>query len=437
MTLPEPAARLLDRIEPTAMRLGLDAPRRLLAELGDPQNRFATVLVAGTNGKGSTATWLAAMAVAAGYRTGLFTSPHLEELTERVRLDGRAVSGEQLGGWLLDVGTAAATALGGLPTYFELVTAAAFRGFAATGVDLAVVEVGMGGRLDATNIAQPVLSVITEIGLDHERYLGDSLAEIAGEKAGILRAGRPAIAGCSRPEALAAVRRAASAVGARLAVASVAAHWRRRGRPEDGLEVTTGLGVHRLQPRLAGAHQELNLVLAVLAAERLRRLDWAAIDAGAIAAGAARCRLPGRLESVDLPGRPGRRILLDVAHNPDAAAQLAVHLDRLGRPYDLLFGTLADKRAERILPALAGPARRVVLARPTGPRGREPQELLSLVRGQDVVVEPRLEPALDRALEGSAPLLVICGSFYLVGEARRALNRRFGVPPPAAEIATC
>ena len=210
MTLPAAAARLLDRIEPTAMRLGLEAPRRLLAELGDPQDGFATVLVAGTNGKGSTAAWLAAMAVAAGYRTGLYTSPHLEELTERVRIDGRAVSGRKLGGWLLEAGGAAETALGGLPTYFELITAAAFRGFAAAEVDLAVVEVGMGGRLDATNVTEPVLSLITEIGLDHERHLGDSLAEIAAEKAGILRRGRPAIAGCRDPQALAAVRRAAA-----------------------------------------------------------------------------------------------------------------------------------------------------------------------------------------------------------------------------------
>ena len=422
------------------MRLGLEAPRRLLAELGDPQSQFATVLVAGTNGKGSTAAWLAAMAVAAGYRTGLYTSPHLEELTERVRIDGRAVPGDDLGGWLLEVGAAAEAALGGLPTYFELITAAAFRGFAARGVDLAVVEVGMGGRLDATNVTEPALCIITEIGLDHERHLGGSVAEIAGEKAGILRPGRPAIAGCGHPEAMAAVRRVASGVGAELVVAAKAASWRPLGEPAMGLEVTTDLATHRLRPRLAGAHQAHNLALAVLAAERLRQLGWPAIDDVAIADGAGRCRWPGRLESVDLAGlagRPDLEVLLDVAHNPAAAVQLAAHLTRLGRPYDLLFGTLTDKRGERILPPLAAPARRVVLSRPAGARGRPPRELLPFVPGGEAIVEPRLGPALDRALEGTAPLLVICGSFYLVGEARRKLSERFGTPRPAAAIATC
>jgi dihydrofolate synthase/folylpolyglutamate synthase len=424
------------------MRLGLEAPRRLLARLGDPQERFATVLVAGTNGKGSTAAWLAAMAVAAGYRTGLYTSPHLEEPTERVRIDGHAVSGGDLGGWLLEVGAAAEQALGGLPTYFELITGAAFLGFAARGVDLAVVEVGMGGRLDATNVTEPVLSIITEIGLDHERHLGESLAEIAGEKAGILRRGRPAIIGCSHPQALAAVRSSAEETGAEPVVAGTAAGWRLGDSP-TGLEVTTETGVYRLRPRLAGLHQAANLTLAVLAAERLRGLGWPAIDDAAIAAGAERCRWPGRLESValaarpDRPDDPGRQVLLDVAHNPDAAAQLAAHLDLLGRPYDLLFGTLADKRGERILPPLASSARRIVLSRPTGTRGLDPEELLPLVEGGEVFVEPRPEAALDLALEGSAPLLVVCGSFYLVGEVRRMLSEHFGVPPPAAAIATC
>lgn len=437
MSLPRAARRLLERIDPQAMRLGLEAPRRLLAALGDPQERFATVLVAGTNGKGSTAAWLAAMAFSAGYRTGLYTSPHLEDLTERVRIDGRAVSGEQLGRWLVAAGAAAESALGSLPTYFELVTAAAFQGFAEAEVELVVVEVGMGGRLDATNVTEPVLSLITEVGLDHERYLGSALAEIAGEKAGILRRGRPAIAGCSHPEALAAVRRAAREVGAELVDAGSAARFRPLDSPPGGpgatLEVVTR-SVHRLRPRLAGAHQSANLALAVLAAERLRRLGWSGFDDAAIAAGAERCRWPGRLEPVLLEDR---QVLLDVAHNPDAAAALAAHLERLAEPYDLLFGILADKRCERILPPLAGGARRIVLSRPSNSRAREPRELLSLVAAERTIVEPRLEEALDRALEGTAPLLVACGSIYLVGEVRRMLTRRFGRPPPAAQTATC
>ena len=434
MSLPGAARRLLERIDPNAMRLGLAGPRRLMAELGDPQDRFTSVLVAGTNGKGTTAAWLAAMAVSAGYRTGLYTSPHLEDPTERVRIDGRAVTGEELGDWLLAAAAASDRALGGLPTYFELLTAAAFRGFAASGVELAILEVGMGGRLDATNVVEPAVSIITEIGLDHERHLGGSRAEIAAEKAGILRPGRPLIAGCSHPEAMAAVRRAAMSAGAELVDGSQEASWREPARRGGAGELATRRRTHRLRPSLAGAHQTANLALAVLAAERLRELGWPAIDAAAIAAGAERCRWPARLETVDLPGR---QVLLDVAHNPDAAAGLAAHLDELGRPYDLLFGTLADKRGERILPPLAGPARRIVLARPGSDRGRDPGELLAFLPGRKAIVEPRPAAALDRALAGAAPLLVACGSFYLVGEIRGLMSRRFGVPEPAARIATC
>jgi folylpolyglutamate synthase/dihydropteroate synthase len=246
---------------------------------------------------------------------------------------------------------------------------------------------------------------------------------------------------------LAAVRRAAAEVGAELVVAGEVASW--RGLGGGDLEVKTDRRVHRLRPRVAGAHQAVNLSLAVLAAERLRRLGWSRIDAAAIAVGAESCRWPGRLESVELPGAPGRQVLLDVAHNPDAAARLAEHLEGLGRPYDLLFGTLEDKASERILPPLAATARRVVLSLPSGPRGRQPAELLPLVHGSTAIVEPRLERALDRVLDGgfdgaldevaagSSPLLVVCGSFYLVGEVRRLLRERFGTPPPAAQIAVC
>lgn len=433
MSLPGAAVRLLEEIDPNAIRLGLEAPRRLLRQLGDPQKSYATVLVAGTNGKGSTAAWLAAMAVAAGYRTGLYTSPHLEDLTERVRVDGRAVSGAELGDALLSVGAAAEEALGGLPTYFELVTAAALRGFAAAAVDLAILEVGMGGRLDATNVVEPELSIITEVGLDHERHLGASRAEIAAEKAGILRPGKQAIVGCSHPEAMAAVRRAAMSVGAELVDGTAAAGRRLEGRRQI-LELTTRRGVYRLRQSLPGKHQAANLTLAVLAAERLRELGWPAIDEAAIAAGAERCRWPGRLETVTVPGR---QLLLDVAHNPDAAAALVAHLDRLGRPYDLLYGTLADKRSEHILPSLAASARRIVLTRPAGARSRDPRELVPLLTGRKAIVEPRPGPALDRALVGAAPLLVVCGSFYLVGEVRGMLSRRFGVPEPAAKVRTC
>ena len=278
------------------------------------------------------------------------------------------------------------------------------------------------------------MTAITRISMDHMQFLGGTLAEIAAEKAGILRPGRPAVAGCGHPDAMAAVRRAAASVGAELVDGRAAASWRWLEGRQRVLELTTRHGVHRLRQSLPGDHQTANLALAVLAAERLRELGWPAIDEAAVAAGAERCRWPGRLETVELPGR---RLLLDVAHNPDAAAALAAHLERQGRPYDLLYGSLTDKRSEDILPPLATPARRVVLTRPSGARSRDPRQLVPFLDGREATVEPRLEAALDEALAGRAPLLVACGSFYLVGEVRSLLTRRFGVPEPAARIPSC
>ncbi len=435
MSLPAAAARLLERLGPSAMRLGLGPSRRLMAALGDPQDRFGVVLVAGTNGKGSTAAWLAAMATAAGYRTGLYTSPHLEQLEERVRIDGRAVAGGELGRQLLAAAAAAESTPDGPPTYFELVTAAAWSSFAAAGVELAVAEVGMGGRLDATNVARPELAVITDIGHDHERHLGSTIARIAAEKAGVLRAGKPVVVGCRRRAAAAVVRRVAAEIGARPVVEARAA--RRRRHADGGLTLGTASARYRLRPALPGVHQQHNLRLAVLAAETLAVRGWRRLDRAAIERGAAACRWPGRLESVSLGD--GRAVLLDVAHNPDAAAALGSHLARLGRPYDLLFGTLADKRGDRMLPPLAAGARRVVLTRPRSDRALDPVALAELAPG--ATVEPRLGRALDLALDrapgGAVELLVVCGSFYLVGEVRGLLRRRLGTPPPAAEIATC
>ncbi|HEV7515684.1 MAG TPA: Mur ligase family protein, partial [Thermoanaerobaculia bacterium] len=223
--MPATAAEILGRLEASGIRLGLDRLGRRLARLGHPERRRPAVLIAGTNGKGSTSALLAAMATAAGYRTGLYTSPHLETVEERLRIDGSAVLPERLGDLLarvvagsLDAGLAEEPA--DLPTYFEALTAAAFLWFAEEEVDLAVLEVGLGGRLDATNLAAPVLSVITPISFDHQEYLGDTLAAIAREKAGILRRGRPALAWIEEPEPAAAVREVAAEVGADLRFAS-------------------------------------------------------------------------------------------------------------------------------------------------------------------------------------------------------------------------
>jgi dihydrofolate synthase/folylpolyglutamate synthase len=467
LPLPADAAAALGRLERFGVRLGLARMARLLAALGHPQRRLPAVLVAGSNGKGSTAALLAAMAGAAGYSTGLYTSPHLEEVEERLRIDGRAVDGERLGRRILEVAAAAdRTRDDDPPTYFEALTAAAWLEMAGREVDLAVLEVGLGGRLDATNLADPLLSLLTPVSLEHREYLGDTLAAIAGEKAGVMRRGRPAIAWTAEPEVEAALREAAARAGATLRLghqeaailaAAPLAPGEAGAWAGQRVEIATARRRYRLETPLLGTHQARNLAHATLAAETLHDLGWRRIGAGAIAAGAAALRWPGRLEVVASPpgaegdprGRAGaagslpRRVLLDVAHNPGAAVELATFLAGLPplpagspRAVDLLFGILADKDAAATLSPLLPLTRRRVLTRPPHDRGRDPGEVAALLPpGRDVEVEPDPATALDRALApppdggGAADTLLVCGSFYLVGAVRRRLRERFGVPP--------
>ncbi len=429
--------QILAGLEGLGMRLGLASFCRLLRRLGNPHRRFPVVLVAGTNGKGSTAALLAAMAGAAGYRTGLYTSPHLESVTERIRLNGRAIDGERLAGRLEEV-LAAARVEDDLPTYFEAMTAAAFLDLAEEGVELGVLEVGMGGRLDATNAADPILAVITPVDVDHAEQLGPTPALIAREKAGILRPGRPAVVWLEEPGAAAAVRRAAAELGADLHEAA------REVRIEAAVPVGSGqrvrlatpCGAYDLTLALAGAHQAANLGLAVRAAEVLAGAGFGLLDGQSIARGAAACRWPGRLELVQLPpGQGGRRVLLDAAHNPAGAAALAAFLEDTPGRIDLIFGALSDKEAGPMLDRLAPRLRHLILTTPASPRARPPEELAALLPERaGVILEPDPGRALDRGLELAGDLLVVCGSIYLIGDVRRRLTERFGVPEPAAEI---
>lgn len=426
------AERILRRLETFGVKLGLDATRSVLHRLGDPHVGLPTVLVAGTNGKGSTAAMLAAMAGAAGYKVGLFTSPHVEEVEERIRLDGRAIERRQLGGILARVVQAAEDAVGFPPTYFEALTEVAYSWFAEQGVDLAVMETGLGGRLDATNAGEPVLSVITEIGLDHTLQLGHTLTGIAREKAGILRAGRPAVAWVSDPGARRSLEAAAADLGARLELvadrvsvtAVEPAAW-------DGQRVLVEgtRGRYRIDMPLLGHHQLRNLGLAVRAAEMLAEAGWERIDAGAVVRGVEACRWPGRLERVSLPG--ARPVLLDCAHNPQAVGGLLEFLGEFDVEFDLLFGALADKQVEAMLPGLARRAGRVVLTAPDSARAVPPEKLLEYVGDAPAEIASGSAAALDRILETDGPLLVVCGSIYLVGEVRCRLTERYGVPLPA------
>jgi len=423
---------VLSRLEALGIKLGLERARALLARMGDPQRRFPAVLVAGTNGKGSTSAFLAAIAQAAGYRTGLYTSPHLESVEERLRIDGRTIEPDRFGRILEDLVGLAERETGVPPTYFEAVTLAAFQWFAEEGVDLAVVEVGLGGRLDATNLCDPILSLITPIGFDHQEYLGDTLAAIAREKAGILRPGKPALVWTGEPEAADAIREAAAGIGAYLHLAPEEVRIdgiEPNGWTGQGVRLATPVRSYDLEIALLGAHQAINLGLAVRAAETLVELGFDRIGAEAIQEGTAACRWPGRLEAIDLPG--GRRVLLDAAHNEAGARVLAEFLDRMGRPVDLLFGVLADKDYAGMLGLLAPRARRIVLTAPASPRAKDPAELAALLGGHppgEVFVEPDRERALDRALALGGEVLVACGSIFLIGEVRTGVRGMFGKP---------
>lgn len=446
MALPIDVATALDRLAPFGMRLGLERMHALLAELGHPEAKLAIVLVAGTNGKGTVSALLDSFARAARYRSGLYTSPHLETVEERVRVDGVAIDGAVLGGHLSRVLAAAERVLDEPPTYFEALTLCALLEFAARKVDLAILEVGLGGRLDATNAVSPELSVVTSIALDHTEHLGNDLAAIAREKAGIFRPGVPVVVGARSPEALAELRVEAARRGASLLEApeelrleAVQRHRPFASGAKRGQRVwlrpASGGGLEVYELPLLGRHQADNLATAVVAARRLRELGWERLTPRALERGAAAVRWPGRLEEITLPR--GERLLLDGAHNAEGAAALADHLATAGLPFRLLFGVLADKDAAAMLASLGARAQSIVLTTVGVPRGRPAEELAALVpKGRTLTIEPDPERALARGLEklGSETVLVVAGSLYLVGQLRAALRRAWGVPPPATDL---
>jgi dihydrofolate synthase / folylpolyglutamate synthase len=396
---PGDGLRWLDALGPQKVRPGLARTRALLAALGNPQASFATLLVAGTNGKGSTAAAAASILEAAGLRVGLTTSPHLVRVNERVRLDGRDVSDRALDGALALV--AAVSGEGGLrPTYFEALVVAACELFRRARVSVGVVEVGIGGRLDATNVLEPEVSVVTNVAEDHLETLGPTLADVAREKAGIFRRGQPALTAATGP-ALDVLRSEAARVGARL------------------VEVPPSFVWDDVSP-LRGAHQRANLTLAVAAAR-----GFAPLDDATVRRGIAAIRWPGRLQDVPRPGR--RPLLVDGAHNPAGAAALAAHLDAAGLSgrVDLVLGVLADKAAEKIFAPLAARVRRVVLVAPGSPRAMPPEVLAARLERTDLPRAATLAEALD-ALEGTGgddPILV-AGSLVLAGEALALVEPR-------------
>ncbi len=402
-------------------KLGLDRIRIVLAALGNPQDRCNIVHVAGTNGKGSTCAMIESGLRAAGLRTGLFISPHLAEPTERIQISGTPVTAERFAAAfdrvhrvveeLIDAGR-----IDLHTTYFETVTAMALLVFAEEAVDRVVLEVGLGGRLDATNVVNPELCAITRIDFDHEAFLGKSLESIAAEKAGILKPGVPAVFSRQRPEAAAVLEQKAAEMGAAVfRTSQLEVHnleLDARGSRFDIL----GDQPFRIHCPLAGEHQVENALTAALA---LTRLD---VRNEAIAEGIARTRWPGRLERVS--ERP--EVILDGAHNPDGARALAAYIRRFyaGRRITLIYGAMRDKAVAEIGGILFPLAAEVILTAPRQSRALSISALEAFAEDSNLRVAPRIEEAL--ALVRHAPpedAVFVTGSLFLVAEARAVCLR--------------
>jgi dihydrofolate synthase / folylpolyglutamate synthase len=400
----------------------------LCEHLGQPQRQFQSVHVAGTNGKGSTSAMLDSILRAAGVRTGLYTSPHLERINERIRLDGKEISDEDFAAAFTRVHTAieellASGKLAAHPTFFECVTAIAFVHFAAAGAEFAVCEVGMGGRLDATNILLPEVAVITQIDFDHENYLGHSIEEIAGEKAGIIKPGGRVVSAAEHLIARVVIRRRCAEVAAFL-VEIENAFYLEDVTAQGGCFSFTAIAYDTaarvpISLQLPGRFQVRN-ALTALAAARMLAERGAPIDDAAISRGLAATVWPGRLEKIS--ERP--EIYVDGTHNPAGAREIAVFWEQFlpGRNIFLIYGAMRDKAVDEIAGLLFPKAAAVILTAPHQSRAISAPLLAEMTAHHAAHAEAIPDPAqaLERALQLASPndVIFITGSLYLVGELR-------------------
>ncbi len=407
------------------IKLGLDTIGRILSGLGNPQEKFNAIHIAGTNGKGSVAATLASILNTCGLRTGLYTSPHLVRFNERIVVDRQPISDENVLSAYRAV--KAAAKLDREPTFFEFATAMAFHEFKCRKVEWAVVETGMGGRLDATNIIHPALSIITNVSVEHREYLGRRISQIAGEKAGIIKTGVPVVTAVRQKTAIAVVESVAAENSAPLF--RLGRDFKMRRSAAD-TATYSGLNVRwrKLKTALRGGHQLENTALALAACDVLSPLIGA-IEPECLQRGLIETRWPGRLEQVlDRP-----LTLLDGAHNLIAARALGRYLKTglAGRAITLVIGILDDKPYREILSALVPHCRRVILTRPQIDRALPPEKLIPATSEltADWRVIPDVAAAVSNAINASAPDDVVCvaGSLYVVGEAKAALENQ--APP--------
>lgn len=412
----DPISRLFS-LEQFGIKLGLDNIRAILAALDHPERAYRSIHIGGTNGKGSVAAMVERGLRAAGLKTGRYTSPHLDRVEERVAIDGQAVRTDQFASAVAAVFDAVDRLQGDgtlavLPTFFEVSTAAAFEVFRREAVDVAVIEVGLGGLFDATNVITPVIAAITSIAFDHERHLGHTLGEIAFEKAGIAKPGVPLIVGRLPNEAASRIRKVAMEVGAPMM---------------DAHATTTDRKYPPLTLALHGRHQLENAAVAVAILERWSTLVQH-ISTEAIVTGLTQCEWPGRLEWLHVPGPApgtGGDVLIDAAHNPAGAAALASYLqDTNAGRLPIIIAAMADKD----LPGMIGPlvplASRFVATTVPNARARSAEQLAADIQALAPAVPVDVEPSPEAAVRSTlahAPRAVAAGSIYMIGPLRATL----------------
>jgi dihydrofolate synthase/folylpolyglutamate synthase len=427
-----------------AAKFNLENITILEEHLGRPSRAYPSTHIAGTNGKGSTAAFLESILRHAGLRTGLNTSPHLEKINERIRIDGKEISDEDFAAVFARIHEVieqllADGKLRAHPTYFECLTAMAMEHFARERVDFAVFEVGLGGRLDATNILGPAVTIITPVDFDHENFLGHSLHEIAAEKAGILKPNTPVVVAPQVPEAREVILKRAKELTSPVVETNVAYRIYEKplnasqGRPESSpagtvtatiAEISSGWSLD-ISPSLAGYFQVQNALNAVAAA-RVLAASGLQITDDAIAAGISSTEWPGRLEK--LQAHPD--VYLDGAHNPAAARELAAFLAHTfaSRKIWLVFGALRDKSIDELAGWLFPLAAEVVFTEPRTPRAISASQLAEIAgyHAHHYETIPDAETALDRVLGKAQPddAVCICGSLYLVGQLRAYWKNR-------------
>ncbi|WP_420263673.1 bifunctional folylpolyglutamate synthase/dihydrofolate synthase [Candidatus Magnetominusculus dajiuhuensis] len=426
----EKAVSYLYSLQKFGIKLGLANITHISDLLAAPQTAYKTIHVAGTNGKGSTCAMLQGILMEKGYKTGIFTSPHMVRFTERIKVDGGEISPDDVVALTEEINQAISGVDGLTPTFFEFVTAIAFLYFRKQGVDWAVFETGMGGRFDATNIIMPEASVITNINIDHREFLGNTIEEIAVEKAGIIKRGTPVITTSQTPGALGVIRQKAAQQNARLEVfgEDFDAQPIRQDITGTTFKYRGGSGIEALTIPFTGGHQVENAACAVRCAELLFN------STEGIESALRGIKWPGRCELVR---HAGMDVLLDGAHNPAAAAALSstlhdLYLRQSFSEVILIFGAMADKDTVGMLRALMPTANTLILSAPSYERAARPEVLLEMAKEFSTSSTPALctAPSIREAIKMAGQfykqggLVVITGSFYTVGEAKEAMGQR-------------